>query len=106
MPGLSSIQARITAACDLKASLWIAAFALLAGAALAWIIIHFLPIPADDVHLARSLGIDSETIVAGHSKAADSRAYALGMSAALICSVAIWTFWAARAVRSAEAAPI
>src|SRR5438270_10800282 len=106
MPGSSSIQGKIGAACDLTASLWIAAVALLAGAALAWIIIHFMAIPADDVHLARSLGIVSETIVAGHSKAADSRAYALGMSAALICSVAIWTFWAVRAGRNAEAAPI
>lgn len=106
MPGLSSIEAKISAACNSKASLWIAAFALLAGAALAWIIIHFLPNAAGDVQLARSLGIVSETIVAGHSKAADSRAYAFGMSAALICSVAIWTFWAVRVRGDASPVPL
>src|SRR5579864_1317476 len=106
MPGLSSIQAKISAACDLKASLWIAAFALLVGAGLAWIIIHFLPAPTGDVDLARSLGILSETIVAGHSKAADSRAYAIGMTAGVICSLGIWTFWAVRAGRIASPVPL
>jgi len=97
MAALSSIQARLRAASEVGASLWVAALALAAGAGAAWVIIHFLPARTDDVALARALGIVSETILAGHSKSADSRAYAVGMSAAVICSVAIWTLWAMRA---------
>lgn len=97
MATLGSIQAKLRAASEVRASFWVAALALAAGAGAAWIIIHFLPARTDDVALARALGIVSETILAGHSKSADSRAYAVGMSAAVICSVAIWTLWAMRA---------
>src|SRR5713226_644295 len=97
MAALSSIQAKLRAASEVGASLWVAALALAAGAGAAWTIIHFLPARTDDVALARALGIVSETILAGHSKSADSRAYAVGISAAVICSVAIWTLWAMRA---------
>ena len=97
MAVLSSIQAKLRAASELGASLWVAALALAAGAGAARIVINFLPARTDDVALARSLGIVSETILAGHSKSADSRAYAVGMSVAVICSLAIWMLWAIRA---------
>ena len=97
MAVLSSIQAKLRAASELGASLWVAALALAAGAGAARIVINFLPTRTDDVALARLLGIVSETILAGHSKSADSRAYAVGMSVAVICSLAIWMLWAIRA---------
>ena len=100
MASLGSIQAKLRAASEVRASFWVAALALAAGAGAAWIIIHLLPARTDDVALARALGIVSETILAGHSKSADSRAYALAFSSAVLTSVAIWTAWAMRGSRN------
>jgi hypothetical protein len=71
-------------------SLWRAALALAVGAGAAWLVVRVLPEGGSDVERARALGIVSVSILAGHSKSAESLAYFLGMATALAASVAAW----------------
>lgn len=91
------LQQRLQHAAALRASLWITALALGLGGCVAWTLVYLLPVQTDDVAKARALGIVSETVLAGHSKSADSRAYTIAFTSALLTSVAIWTAWAIRA---------
>ena len=71
-------------------TLWKAALALAVGAGVAWGVVRVLPASGSDVERARALGIVSISILAGHSKSAESLAYFLGMAAALAASLAAW----------------
>jgi hypothetical protein len=77
-------------------TLWKAALALAIGAAAAWLVVRVLPASGSDVERARALGIVSISILAGHSKSAESLAYFLGMAAALAASLACWRALAGR----------
>jgi hypothetical protein len=83
----------------------IAALALAAGAAAAWVVVSLLPAGGDDVERARALGIVSVSILAGHSKSAESLAYFAGMAAALATSLAVWRAFA-RGGEAPESRPV
>ena len=102
------LQERLRRAATLEASLWVSALALAAGAVAARAIVFLVPAGGSDVAAARELGIVSVSILAGHSKSAESLAYALALAGALTTSLAIWITWAVRAGRlgSPAAAPI
>jgi hypothetical protein len=101
-------QERLRRAATLEASLWVSALALAAGAVVARAIVFLAPARGGDVAAARELGIVSVSILAGHSKSAESLAYALALVGALTTSLAIWMTWALRAGRNGApaAAPI
>src|ERR1700687_2112724 len=98
-------QKRLECATTLRAHFSVATFAIVLGGAVAWSLIHFLPARNDDVATARALGIVSETILAGHSKSADSFAYGIGLGSAVFVSISIWTVWAVQAGRNSAAPP-
>jgi hypothetical protein len=101
------VQVRLRRAVTLEASLWVSALALAAGAGAARAIVLLAPASGGDVAAARALGIVSVSILAGHSKSAESLAYALALAGALTTSLAIWVTWAMRAGRSGSpAAPL
>ncbi len=104
MKSLRELQQRLECAATLRANFWVATFAIALGGAVAWALIHFLPTRNDDVATARTLGIVSETILAGHSKSTDSLAYGVGLPGAVLVGVSIWTVWALRAGRNCTAA--
>jgi hypothetical protein len=91
---------RLRNAAALKLSPWIATLALIAGGIAARVLVYFVPASGNDVEKAKALGIVSVSILAGHSKSADSLAYAIGLTSAIITSVAIWIIWAAYAGRN------
>ena len=76
------------------ASPWVAAAALAAGGAAARCAIWLMPATGSDVEQARKLGIVSVSILAGHSKSAESLAYVVGVLVALAVSVGLWMWWA------------
>jgi len=76
------------------AGFWIGAGALAAGTLAARAAIWLLPATGGDVARARELGIVSVSILAGHSKSAESLAYAVGMAVALAVGLGIWAVWA------------
>src|SRR3954463_15612121 len=96
-----NFQARLRNAAALNASVWISALALIAGAAVARLLIFLTPVNGSDVEKAKALGIISVATLAGYSKSADSLAYAIGLTSAIITSIAIWIFCAMRAGRNA-----
>lgn len=100
-PGALALRERWRRAARLDASPWLAGVALAAGAGVAWAVVHRLPAGGADVAAARALGIVSVTTLAGHSKSAESLAYALGLSSAIAVSVALWAGWASFAGRRA-----
>ena len=93
-------QMRLRNAAALKASPWISMLALVAGALAARVVVFFAPTSGSDVEKAKALGIVSNSILAGHSKSAESLAYTLALAGAIVTSVAIWIIWAARAGRT------
>jgi len=97
-----NLQTRLRNAAALNASPWISAFALVAGAVVARLLIFLAPATGNDVEKAKALGIVSVSILAGHSKSADSAAYFLAMAGAIATSVAIWIIWTLRAGRDAS----
>ena len=99
-------QMRLRNAAALEASSWISVFALFVAAIVARVLVFLAPSGGDDVEKAKELGIVSASILAGHSKSADSLAYALGLGGAIITSVAIWIIWALRASRNAAQQPM
>lgn len=99
-------QMRLRNAAALKASPWIAAFALFVGAVVTRVLVFLAPSGGSDVAKAKALGIVSVSILAGHSKSADSLAYVLGLAGALITSMAIWIIWANRAGGNAAQQPM
>jgi hypothetical protein len=86
-------------------TLWKAALALAVGAGAAWLVVRVLPAGGSDVERARALGIVSISILAGHSKSAESLAYFLGMAAALAASFATWRALAGRVPATPRPAP-
>src|SRR5947207_11932316 len=98
-------QMRLRNAGALKASPWISVFALSVGAVVARVLVFLAPAGGGDVEKAKALGIVSVSNLAGHSKSADSLAYALGLAGAIITSVGIWIIWAIRASRDAAQQP-
>ena len=77
-----------------QAAPWVTTAALAAGALAARAAIWLLPASGSDVARARELGIVSVSILAGHSKSAESLAYAAGMGVALAVALGIWWAWA------------
>jgi hypothetical protein len=84
----------------------VAALSLLAGALVARAVVYALPALGGDVAAARALGIVSVTILAGHSKSAETVSYFAGLACALAASVAIYGAWALRAGRGDGPAPV
>lgn len=106
MQFVRDFQMRLRNAVALNASPWISALALAAGAGVARALVFLAPTSGNDIAEAKALGIVSETILAGHSKSADSLVYALAVSSAVLTSILIWTAWALRAGRNrAPASP-
>ena len=98
-------QRRLRNAAALKASPWVSVFALFVGAVVARVLVFLAPSGGSDVEKAKALGIVSVSILAGHSKSADSLAYGLGMAGAITTSVAIWIIWAIRSSKGAAQQP-
>jgi hypothetical protein len=85
---------------------WIPALALVAGAGVARLLVHLLPAGGADVEAARALGISSVSILAGHSKSAESLAYAVALASALATSVGIWLAWSRATGGRREVEPV
>jgi hypothetical protein len=98
-------QLRLRRAATLQASPWISALALAAGAGVARTLVLLAPASGRDVEAARALGIVSVSILAGHSKSADSIAYGLALTGAFMTSLALWITWAMHAGRSGSSEP-
>src|SRR5207249_5588028 len=67
------LRARWRAAALLDSSPWVMALALVCGAVLADAVLWLLPASGRDLGKARELGIVSLSVLAGHSKSADTR---------------------------------
>ena len=99
MSGRGELRERLRRASARADAPWVAGAALAIGAVAAWLVVRILPAEGADVAAARELGIVSQTILAGHSKSAETRAYGLGLAAALFSSVGLFAGWAAFAGR-------
>jgi hypothetical protein len=101
-------QMRLQRAATLKAYPWVSAIAIVAGGIVARVLVYLAPTSGHDVEKAKALGIVSVSILAGHSKSAESFAYFLAMTGAIATSLAIWISWAQRAsrIQSKETTPV
>src|SRR5438270_857603 len=82
------------------AALWVAAISLVAGAIAARVVVSLVPATGRDVAAAKALGIVSVSILAGHSKSAETLACVFGLTSAITISLAIWIAWAMRTGRT------
>lgn len=101
-------KTRLQGAARLRSHPLVVAIALVIGAVVAGVLVLLVPTNTDDVAKAKALGIVSVSILAGHSKSAETIAYFVAMAGAIASSALIWIGWAQRAVRNTpnETAPI
>ena len=105
MQRLHDFQLQLSRATTLRSSPWVCAFALIAGALVARIIVAVAPTNFNDLATAKGLGITSESILGGHSITADMVGFVLAISAALATSLFIWIIWAMRTARADQPLP-
>jgi len=85
---------------------WLAVVALAAGALAAWLAVRLAPTTGDDVARARELGIVSVSILAGHSKSAESLAYFAALASGIAAGALAWRALAGKVALATRAAAV